>query len=375
MKKILSLLMALLMVGSMGLNALAGSGMNNFKTKNTFVGFADVVENAWYHGSVKAAFEYGLVKGTTPTTYNPTGSLTVAEAIVMADRIHTLYANGKDTLQNGNPWYQPYVDYAIAQGIITAGSFDSYTRKITRAEMADIFSRALPAKEYTVINKVAENCPADIIGHTFENEIRTLYRAGILTGNDVFGTFTPDQGIIRSEAAAIISRMVNPALRRQIELLEKQTYDNVTVAAPYGAAKIVPDPATADGGMELIGDRAGVMVYKTRNISDGKAGMTIYEVSQAELGAALAAGLGSSTVSEGVRTAFGKILAYRYEFEMKDVSGSFYVWMQGTDMMMAAATVLHDGTEADRAEARALLADLVNNITVSDNMSSIKLAK
>ena len=47
MKKILSLLMALLMVGSMGLNALAGSGMNNFKTKNTFTGFAEVAENAW----------------------------------------------------------------------------------------------------------------------------------------------------------------------------------------------------------------------------------------------------------------------------------------------------------------------------------------
>ena len=60
---------------------------------------------------------------------------------------------------------------------------------------------------------------------------------------------------------------------------------------------------------------------------------------------------------------------------MKDVSGSFYVWMQGTEMMMAAATVLHDGTDADRAEARALLADLVNNITVSGNMSSIKLAR
>ena len=36
MKKILSLLLAILMVGSMGLSALAGSGMNNFKIKNTF---------------------------------------------------------------------------------------------------------------------------------------------------------------------------------------------------------------------------------------------------------------------------------------------------------------------------------------------------
>ena len=123
------------------------------------------------------------------------------------------------------------------------------------------------------------------------------------------------------------------------------------------------------------------MVYKTENVSGGKAGMTIYDVPQEELSAALAEGLGGVQMS-GTRVAFGNIRAYRYDFEMqgsgKDaqpMSGSLYVWMQGTDMMMTVVTVLHDGTEAGRAEAHSLLVDMVNNITISGNKASVKLVK
>jgi hypothetical protein len=51
--------------------------------------------------------------------------------------------------------------------------------------------------------------------------IYRLYQAGILTGNDRYGTFTPDASISRSAAAAIISRVVEPSLRQHIALEEK----------------------------------------------------------------------------------------------------------------------------------------------------------
>ncbi|MBR4875151.1 MAG: hypothetical protein IKU95_01515, partial [Clostridia bacterium] len=57
------------------------------------------------------------------------------------------------------------------------------------------------------------------------------------------------------------------------------------------------------------------------------------------------------------------------------MSGSLYVWMQGTDMMMASVTTLHDGTAAGRADVHPMLADMVNSITVSGNGPSVKLAK
>jgi hypothetical protein len=49
-------------------------------------------------------------------------------------------------------------------------------------------------------------------------EVYTFYRAGILQGNDANGTFAPGSSIKRSEVAAIIARMMEPAnrLRRRI---------------------------------------------------------------------------------------------------------------------------------------------------------------
>ena len=45
-----------------------------------------------------------------------------------------------------------------------------------------------------------------------------LYRAGVLTGNDAQGTFLPDTGITRGEAAALMTRMADTSLRKTISL-------------------------------------------------------------------------------------------------------------------------------------------------------------
>ena len=381
MKRILSFVLVLGLMFALGGNVLAAAGMSNFKADKVYANFTDVPETAWYHGSVKAAFEYGLVKGSTPTTYNPNGTLTVAEAIVMADRIHILYNTGVDTLTNGTPWYQTYVDYALAQGIITDGVFDNYNRPITRAEMADIFTRALPAQEYEVINYIDESCPADAIGHAYEGSIRTLYQAGILTGNDPFGTFTPNANIIRSEAAAIVSRIVDPTLRKQVQLLEPWEYEDITVAIPYGSTPAEPDDATADGGLELTHKDAVLMVYKMENATAGVTGMTILDVARDELGAELAGSMGASSVT-GVSLAFGAKPVYRFDFEVPydeeveiGMVGSFYVWLEGTDMYMVAAAAIHDGTEPSVTEAKALLADMVNCTTIGSSSPSIRKVK
>lgn len=44
--------------------------------------------------------------------------------------------------------------------------------------------------------------------------VYAMYQAGILTGNDAYGTFTPYSTITRAEVAAVVSRMVDPSLRQ-----------------------------------------------------------------------------------------------------------------------------------------------------------------
>lgn len=236
MKRFTALLLAFCMMFGLYIPAqAAGSGMGNFQKTETYNGqFADIDAGYWAASSVKLCYEYGLMKGASATAFNPKGDLTVAEAIVMADRIHEIYHTGKSTLTNGDPWYQPYVDYAMENGLIAQGDFSSYTAKATRAQMAYLFCNALPQGTLAEINSIS-SIPDVSASHPYAKEIQTLYKAGVLTGSDVYGTFNPDSNIIRAEAAAILSRVALPDQRKDVVLMKAFTKGNVTLAMPQSA--------------------------------------------------------------------------------------------------------------------------------------------
>ena len=194
------------------------SGMQNFIAVNTYEPdqFSDVDETAWYGAdnqkTIVTAFEYGLMVGGADMKFNPNGNVTVAEAITIAARVHSIYMTGRDEFQQGDPWYQVYVDYAIENGIINGDDFKDYTHAATRAEMAYIFAAALPEKELTEQN-VVESLPDVYEDTIYYDFIIMLYRAGVLTGGDELGTFKPYASITRAEAAAIISRVILPEMR------------------------------------------------------------------------------------------------------------------------------------------------------------------
>ena len=195
------------------------NSMTNFKKINTYQSgqFPDVNENAWYGFNnqkvVALAFEYGLMAGNSDGTFNQSGYMTVAEALAVASRIHKIYKTGSGEFTQGVPWYQVYVDYSIANDIITADMFaGNYSRPATRAEMAYIFSGALPISEFAAQNTV--NALPDVNATTpYSAAIILMYKAGVLGGSDASGTFNPNSNIIRAEAAAIISRVILPAER------------------------------------------------------------------------------------------------------------------------------------------------------------------
>ena len=191
--------------------------MSNFVIVNDYKNakFTDINENAWYgltdQRVVANAYEYGLMQGSG-NTFNPTGNMTIAEAVAIAVRVHNIYNGSDGRFTQARPWYQVYINYATEHGIIESGVFDNFERAATRAEMAYIFSRSLPEAEFALLNHITY--VPDMTGSTpYRNEILMLYRAGILTGSDDRGTFYPDNNIIRAEAAAIISRVILPETR------------------------------------------------------------------------------------------------------------------------------------------------------------------
>ncbi|MCL2059641.1 MAG: S-layer homology domain-containing protein [Oscillospiraceae bacterium] len=194
----------------------AARAMSNFvRTRYYSPGiFVDVDESMWYGNenlnTIADAYEYELMSGDSPTTFNPTGNLTIAEAITVAARVHSIYATGhmlEFAPIPGAPWFQDYVNYAIDNGIISSGVFGDYDRAASRAEMANIFANALHEDAYQ--DRYDVNWPPDVDESTpYYNEIMQLYSAGIVGGDEGTWTFRHADNITRAEAAAIFTRLV-----------------------------------------------------------------------------------------------------------------------------------------------------------------------
>ena len=184
-----------------------------FTKKNTYGGqFTDVKESSWYAKEVASAFELGFVKGTSDTKYSPDSSVTVAEAITMASRVHAENKGVEIPSVSGGKWYDMYVAYAKDNGIITANQFDSFTREIKRFEMAELFHDAMGKAYFTKVNDV-KFIPDVPMGAMYYEKLLTLYNAGVVMGSDEYGSYKPDDNIKRSECAAIINRVALPENR------------------------------------------------------------------------------------------------------------------------------------------------------------------
>lgn len=198
--------------------------LNNFGEVNEYTDgqFSDVSSNSWYAESVAAAYRKGLVKGASETQFNPNGNMTIAEAITLAARLRSIYETGKAEFEQSDPWYQTYVDYATENGIIAEDDYSDYTKAATRAQFACIMAKALPKEALPTINNISFGQIPDVsLSETYSGAVYKLYKAGILTGNDSYGTFTPDSTIMRSAVATIVTRMADTSLRKEFVLEDK----------------------------------------------------------------------------------------------------------------------------------------------------------
>ena len=222
-KRVISLVLVIILAFSLLSAALAAvEGLSNFKKINTYPDgkFTDVPAGEWYAGSVKSAYEYDLVKGESSSKFSPAGSVTIAAAITLACRLHSIYYTGESNFVQGSPWYQVYVDYAVENGLIKAGEYTDMGAKATRVQYAAIMSKALPDSALQEVNRVDDNAIPDVkMLDPHYSDIYRLYRAGILTGNDKKGTFNPQSDIKRSEVAALVTRMADPSLRKSVTLI------------------------------------------------------------------------------------------------------------------------------------------------------------
>ena len=189
-------------------------------TRGRLPSFTDVSQRQWYALWVDIAYNVGLVSGVGGGKFNPTGTITVAEALQLAATIESRYLDDSfhKTAQTGPNWYTGAVNYCLASGIIQAGQFgaEDYGRPITRLEMARVFAAVSPVADMEVLNdpaRVRAAVPDLTAGEAGAEAAYALYERGVLSGVDGNFTFRPEGTMTRAEAAALAARIARAEQR------------------------------------------------------------------------------------------------------------------------------------------------------------------
>lgn len=217
LKRFLIILMSFtLLLCAVSSSSFAAAGIGNFTKVRTYSGqFSDAATSDWFFSYVRDTYELGLFDGKSASAYEPRSNLTIAEAIKLAVSVHSIYFTGSPASGNSAPWYSFYVDYALNNDIIPQ-EYPNYEAYATRAQFVTIIASALPPVEYKPINNIADNAIPDITNEVYSAAVYTLYRAGIVTGIDSIGTFSPNKPITRAEVSVVLVKTVKPEFRNHV---------------------------------------------------------------------------------------------------------------------------------------------------------------
>lgn len=167
---------------------------------------------SWMVNYVETAEQLGLSSGGSKVNYN--GSLTLAETVTFAARVHSLFTVGGvefDTKSAKN-WYDPYVNYLKENKILSADL--DYSAKTTREQFVSLMYAAVPA-DMPLADLHASVFFADAAEISDIVAADAMYRAGVLAGVEKNGEtyLKPDDLITRGEALALITRLAVPDFR------------------------------------------------------------------------------------------------------------------------------------------------------------------
>lgn len=215
--------------------------------------FSDLTAASPFYDNVTALYEFGLSNGKADGTFGLQDPLTVGQVVIFAGRVRSLYLTGDPEAgpaaydDPGDLAALPYLHYLQAEDVLGTELDDSLTAAATRAQVAHVLANALPEEVLPSIHDelIAQSFASrryipDVNRHTpYYQDILALYCKGVSMGSNAFGAFLPSEPITRGAAAAMLTRMADPALRVQPQWSESDLY----IAAGTTLADLV-EPGT-----------------------------------------------------------------------------------------------------------------------------------
>lgn len=221
--------------------------------------FKDLYDET-YHGAISWANAAGYIIGTSATTYNPTGGITLRDCMTMIVRA---LGHGSTAMDKGYPW--TYIDSAIKLGLDNGLEDVSYTAELTRGQVASMLYNALTADylipvtiggtQYVRSSTIIE----EVYGYTISESVLTATNHYALTGSTVikngYVAFTDGAGktLIVSFAQTGLSGTPDQWLGHGVKLVYKNYNGNITVLGAFDSGKSVAvETATVGSGNSYV---------------------------------------------------------------------------------------------------------------------------
>ena len=179
-------------------------------TPGTGLPFTDVPADRWSYTYIKQMYDAGVVSGMTPTTFEPAGDVTRAQFVTMlaglakADVSKYPATSFRDVPEGA--WYAPYVNWALANGIVSGTSATAFSpdAKITRQDMAVMLYQY--TQRYDVALQQQTVTPftdeSSISAYALP-AVQALHRAGVISGMPD-GSFQPFGTATREQACVVL---------------------------------------------------------------------------------------------------------------------------------------------------------------------------
>ena len=182
--------------------------------------FTDVSPSAWYHSAVRYVYQREIMRGISPTTFDPNGD--VSRAMVAASLFRSYHgrsAGVEDSRENpfddvpASAWFAPYVSWAYSAGIVDdiGGGHFAPHNIVTREQFATMLHR-YAAPNYWVSVQMAfqdtgewSDWAADALHWTVSH--------GILRGTSD-GLLNARGNVNRAECATMLMRFLTEDISR-----------------------------------------------------------------------------------------------------------------------------------------------------------------
>lgn len=237
-KRVFSLLVSLAVALSFAVPAFAAE-------------FTDVPAGSWYASGVSAVADGGIMTGTGNGRFSPSQTVSWAQAVTIAARLHAQNAGGSIAeAQEGESWYDPALSYAVDHKLLpsTCPEGAALLNPLTRKELAYLL-----AQTGFSLGDVNNGVLADVssLSEEFTAAIETVAHGGVMSGKEG-GKFDPEGRATRAELAVTVARLLNPALRTTYDSRQNLSDDTLGNFVTGGVA----DEA-ADGYTYCTVDRNG----------------------------------------------------------------------------------------------------------------------